>query len=203
MDFAGLDIEILDEVLSAVVEHVFVVDRPGKIVYANLPLAQAWLVDRAELIGRTFADVASPAESVWEFDRMREEVFRSGAQANSVMSVAYRVIGRREMALRLSPIFEPATLAVRLVFGVAMDITPAAPTISVRGHAEPDHAVELSSRRREVLTLVAQGQSNKEIAAALHISVRTVESHRRAIAAQLQLATRADFFRYAKDAGYL
>ena len=43
------------------------------------------------------------------------------------------------------------------------------------------HVCELTNREREVLTEIALGHTNKEIAARLDLSVRTVESHRSSI----------------------
>jgi len=55
----------------------------------------------------------------------------------------------------------------------------------------------LTPRQREVLQLVAEGRSRKEIASILDISVKTVEFHKATIARELNLRTVADFTRYA------
>ena len=55
----------------------------------------------------------------------------------------------------------------------------------------------LSNREREVFPLVALGYTNKEIAARLYISTKTVEAHKANIVRKLQLSTRADLVRYA------
>jgi DNA-binding NarL/FixJ family response regulator len=59
----------------------------------------------------------------------------------------------------------------------------------------------LTARQREVLQLVAEGKSMKEIADMLHISVRTVEFHKSNIVQQLGLRTTAELTRYALDHG--
>jgi DNA-binding NarL/FixJ family response regulator len=56
----------------------------------------------------------------------------------------------------------------------------------------------LSDREREVLSLLALGHTNQEIAEKLHISVRTAESHRAHIMQKLRLSTRADLVHYAR-----
>jgi two-component system, NarL family, response regulator NreC len=61
----------------------------------------------------------------------------------------------------------------------------------------------LSDREREVLSLLALGHTNHEIADKLVVSVRTVESHRSHILSKLRLATRAELVRYALDNGLL
>jgi DNA-binding NarL/FixJ family response regulator len=55
----------------------------------------------------------------------------------------------------------------------------------------------LSSREREVLQLIAEGKNTKEIAYALDISSKTVETHRRQIMHKLKLSNVADLTRYA------
>lgn len=55
----------------------------------------------------------------------------------------------------------------------------------------------LTQREREVLQLVAEGRSNKEIATALSIGVKTVETHRANVMTKLELHTVADLVRYA------
>ena len=67
-----------------------------------------------------------------------------------------------------------------------------------RAEADP-----LSDREREVLTLLARGYTNQEIAKQLFISVRTAETHRAHIMQKLHLASRAELVRYALAEGML
>ena len=69
-----------------------------------------------------------------------------------------------------------------------------------RRRAEED---PLSEREREVLTLLAHGYTNQEIAKQLFISVRTAETHRAHIMQKLRLSSRAELVRYALDNGLL
>jgi two-component system response regulator NreC len=59
----------------------------------------------------------------------------------------------------------------------------------------------LSDREREVLTLLALGHTNHEIAKQLFISVRTAEAHRAHIMKKLSLQSRAELVRYALAKG--
>ena len=56
---------------------------------------------------------------------------------------------------------------------------------------------------RQELGLLAIGYTNREAAGELHISVRTVETHRAAILAKLGVRTRAELVRYARASGML
>jgi two-component system, NarL family, response regulator NreC len=57
----------------------------------------------------------------------------------------------------------------------------------------------LTEREAEVLRLIALGHTNAEIAAALTLSVRTVESHRKHIQQKLGVTTRPELVRYALE----
>ena len=60
----------------------------------------------------------------------------------------------------------------------------------------------LTNREREVLSLIAGGKSNKEIADILYISVHTVERHRANLTEKLNLKRTADLVKYAIEKGY-
>lgn len=62
---------------------------------------------------------------------------------------------------------------------------------------------KLSEREREVLKLIAEGYTNKEIADMIFLSVKTVETHKAHIMDKLELRSRAELVRYALDNGLL
>jgi DNA-binding NarL/FixJ family response regulator len=64
-------------------------------------------------------------------------------------------------------------------------------------------SVHLTSREREVLQRVAEGEANKEVAADLGISIKTVEKHRQSVMRKLDLHDTADLTRYAISAGII
>ena len=72
-----------------------------------------------------------------------------------------------------------------------------------RSTPEPDHWPRVTSRETEVLRLTALGRSNKEIAQALGISVKTVEVHKTNATKKLNLHSRIDIVRYAVLQGWL
>ena len=53
--------------------------------------------------------------------------------------------------------------------------------------AEPGEGRKLSTKEREVLQLLAEGRSAKEIGQLLHVSSRTIDSHRQRIMAKLEV----------------
>lgn len=68
---------------------------------------------------------------------------------------------------------------------------------------EVSQQAELSEREVEVIRLIAWGRSNKEIAAHLGISVKTVEYHKSRAMEKLSLHSRTDIVRYAVQQGWL
>ena len=67
----------------------------------------------------------------------------------------------------------------------------------VRGPGEGPSAMDLTNREREVLILIADGLSNKEIASRLNVGVRTVETHRERIMRKLNIHSVAGLTRFA------
>ncbi len=66
---------------------------------------------------------------------------------------------------------------------------------------ETGDPVELSAREQEILGLVAQGMTDKEICGALSLSIHTVKTHLRNILAKMQVSGRKEAARLAKDKG--
>lgn len=71
-----------------------------------------------------------------------------------------------------------------------------------RGSADRGPAM-LTPREREIVTMVAYGHTNKEIAGALGITVKTVETHKTNVMQKLELTSRAELVRFALNQGWL
>jgi DNA-binding NarL/FixJ family response regulator len=72
-----------------------------------------------------------------------------------------------------------------------------------QGRSDVLGAVRMTQREREVISLIAKGLSNKEIASRLHIATHTVKSHVRNIMEKLTLHTRLQIAAYARRDGAL
>jgi DNA-binding NarL/FixJ family response regulator len=73
----------------------------------------------------------------------------------------------------------------------------------VGGAPEPPPIEPLTPRQREVLQLIAEGRTNKEIADVLQISVKTVETHRMQLMQRLGIHDLAGLVRYAVRSGLI
>lgn len=71
------------------------------------------------------------------------------------------------------------------------------------GAGEDDAYVSLTDREKQVLKLVAEGKSNKEVAEILEISTKTAMSHREHVMEKLGLHSRTDLIRFALKRGVI
>ncbi len=69
--------------------------------------------------------------------------------------------------------------------------------------AEADGYKQLSQREREVLRLIAQGYTNKQVADKFFLSIKTVESYKARVMEKLDLHSRVELVRYALEQGLL
>jgi DNA-binding NarL/FixJ family response regulator len=80
-------------------------------------------------------------------------------------------------------------------------VTPAVVQAALRGTPRPPDP--LTSREREILQRIAEGQTTKEIAASLALSVKTAESHRINLMRKLDIHETATLVRYAIRRGLI
>ena len=124
------------------------------------------------------------------------------------------------MTMEENPVFAQRAFAAGAIGFVAKDLAdgefPQAVRAAARGeeYVSPRMAARLdalhtltedmpSAREVEVLRLIALGHTSVEIARKLHLSPRTVETHRSRIHGKLGLTTRAELVRYALGRGLL
>ena len=108
------------------------------------------------------------------------------ARDSDVAELARAVIAASRRELVLPP--ELAAEALRALAGGGIDKTSRPPA--------------LTEREQEVLGLLAQGLTNKDIAQALVLSVRTVEAHLRNIYGKLEVGSRTEAVLWAVQRGY-
>jgi len=127
-----------------------------------------------------------------EDESLLREAIRSGASGyilkqavEAELISAIRAVGRGD--LYIHPAMTRALLK---------DVSPL--LVPEENPTEP-----LSPRELEVLRLVAQGHTNRQVAEMLHLSVRTVESHRANLMNKLGLSSPAQLVRYAIEHGLL
>jgi DNA-binding NarL/FixJ family response regulator len=75
--------------------------------------------------------------------------------------------------------------------------------VKARRLTSSPQGLDLTSRQRQILQMIAEGKQNKEIAAVLHVSVRTVEFHRSRLMSRLGARTAAELSRFALNEGLI
>jgi len=99
--------------------------------------------------------------------------------------------------------FEELVRAIRMVINEKVYVGPGIAGTVVKGYIQKalktDSSVfsVLSDRQREVLQLLSEGQSAKEIAYQLDVSVKTIETHRNAVMKKLDIHSIAELTKYA------
>jgi len=126
--------------------------------------------------------------SVSDSDHFLLEAVRSGAQGYLLKSVAPQALLATLRGVVRGEASFPRALAARLLDEISRD--------SRRGPAPPAPG-QLTPREEDVLGLVAQGKSNKEIAAALGIAENTVKNHLKNILEKLHLENRVQAATFA------
>jgi DNA-binding NarL/FixJ family response regulator len=102
-------------------------------------------------------------------------------------------------------VVEHLVSAIQVVSGGGLFLDPALAE-STRSHPPPDAkvlAVDLTAREIEVGSMAALGHSNAEIAAALQVAIKTVETHKTRLMTKLGLRSRAQLVRYALYRGWI
>ena len=127
--------------------------------------------------------------SMHDSEELIREVFAAGARGYVLKSdVALYLIDAVKSLARHKPFFTPR-ISEAILNSLVSTGTP--------GQVEPARPGPLSAREREILQLLAENKSNKDIAKALGISVRTVETHRRSVMQKLDANSIVELVHYA------
>ncbi|HTZ84524.1 MAG TPA: response regulator transcription factor [Candidatus Acidoferrales bacterium] len=126
-------------------------------------------------------------------DNVVREVLRAGARGFLLKSDAGRDLVAAVEALQLQRTFFTTKVSQMVLNGFLDRNNPGT-------EGEPDlkpSSETLTSREREVIQLLAEGKTSKEVAVALNLSVKTAETHRTNLMRKLDLHSVADLTRYA------
>jgi len=102
--------------------------------------------------------------------------------------------------------FEEVVRAVREVVAGRTYLSPGVVGVVVEDYVshvrkQPSEASPLTDREREVVQLLAEGESTKRIAARLNVSVKTIETHRKHVMEKLDIHSVAELTKYAVREG--
>jgi DNA-binding NarL/FixJ family response regulator len=123
--------------------------------------------------------------TMWEDPALAAEAFRCGASAFLLKTCA------------VSELLEAVQFALQQKSYVTPLIASGMIESLTHPSREADHDPHLTARQREVLRLLAEGKSMKQVAAALNLTVRTVAFHKYRMMQMLNIKTSAELVRFA------
>ena len=143
-------------------------------------------------LARTFSSVSIIALSTQDGEQYAAEAFRAGAVGYLPKSAAGSELVLAVDALRRGEKYLPPKFSRKVFFEQLEAVSQ-----------KPNEITELTPRQHQVLKLIAEGHSTREIARALEISVKTAESHRSQLMERLNIHDVASLVRYAIRMGFV
>jgi len=183
------------EVVGAVSDGRALLESAAKlrpdIIVLDIAMPQLNGLEAARQIKHSMPSVKLIFMTMNEDPYLVAEAFRAGASGYLLKQAA---------ALEL-------VAAIAQVLKGGSYVTPSAEkgltAISLRDPKSRESAPEPTPRQREVIQLLAEGHSMKEVASALNITRRTVAAHKYAVMDLLQLRTNAELVQYAIKRGII
>ena len=160
----------------------------------NMPVCDG--LEATQRIKKTLPDVTIVMLTIIENNEKVFEAIRYGAQGYLPKS-----INSKEMIASVRGAVRGEAAITRTLGGRMLEEFRRVSKLAV--DIPEKNSVSLTMREQEVLNLVAQGKSNKEIAQSLNVSIHTVKSHMRKILAKLHLEKRQEAVLYAKREGLI
>jgi DNA-binding NarL/FixJ family response regulator len=157
--------------------------KPDVVVMdMSMPLLNG--LDAARQIKRKLHDVKVVFVTMNEDSDLAAEAFRSGASGYLLKRSA-----AAELSTAIREVVQGRSYLTPLITDALID--------TLLHPEEPRPGRELTPRQREVLQLIVEGRSMKEVASILSVTPRTVAYHKYTMMAQLKLKTTAELVQYA------
>jgi two-component system response regulator NreC len=136
-------------------------------------------------------DIKIVALSMHSDRRFVTEILKAGASAYVLKQSAFKDLEKAIKTVMVNRTFLSADILETVVDDYVSQLTK----------SEYEAYKQLSDRERQVLQLIAEGNSTKEIAYKLHVSVKTIESHRQNIMTKLRIHNLAGLTKFAVREG--
>ena len=192
---AEKDMEIVGEVGSGAAAIAAVEELKPDVVIMDVAMPGMSGIEATQQIKKAYPDTAVLALTMYEDEQYFFEMLNAGASGYIPKRAAPDDLVSAIRAVSQGNVFLHSTLAKFLVKEMV--------THSVSTDVESGVAEELTPREQEVLTYIAEGYTNREIAEALVISVKTVDRHLENIMQKLNLHSRVELVKYAIEKGLI
>jgi DNA-binding NarL/FixJ family response regulator len=162
-------------------------DLSPDVVIMDISMPDLNGIDATRKITSDHPDIKVLALSMHTDKQFISEIFKAGASGYLIKDSAFDELAEAIRIVREGKTYINPKIAGLLVESlVTQSSPPRQKAFSL-----------LTEREREVLQLIAEGNSTKQIASDLHVSTKTVESHRRQVMGKLQIRNVAELTKYA------
>lgn len=175
--------EVVAEVADGKRAFEVAFEKRPDVVILDFSLPSMTGVEAARLIKMSLPETEVLIFTVHESGVLAQEAFRAGARAYLVKSDENKLLLTAVEALMAHRSFDSGRFSVQ-------------PRRSKLDGVGEEHR-KLSPREQLVVTLVAEGHSNKEISSLLNLSIKTTEAHRATAMQKLKISSVAGLVRYA------
>ena len=186
-----LNLEVVGEAEDGVAAVKMVKDLKPDVVIMDVTMPNLNGVEATRLIRRDHPQVKIVALSMHPEKHIVKEILEAGASAYVLKSYLFDEISRALEAISTDQRY----LSPRITDVVVEDYVRRSDTEKAEGRQR------LTARDRQIIQMLAEGKSVKQIALALHISPKTADATRRKIMQKLGVASIADLVKYAVREG--
>ena len=190
------DFEVIGEASDGLEAYIKASELLPDLILMDIKMPVCDGLEATQRIKTEFPEITIVILTVSEDDEKVFEAIRNGAQGYLLKSISSNVM---LSSLRGAVLGEAAI--TRVLGGRMLEEFRRVSQQSVG--VSTVKIVSLTMREQEVLKLVAEGETNKEIAKSLNVSIHTVKSHMRKILAKLHLKKRQEAVQYAKQEGLI
>lgn len=184
------------EVVAEAVDGRDAVEKASKlkpdVVVIDIAMPSLNGLEAVRQIVKAVANTKVLVLTMYDSDPLIQQVLQAGARGYLLKSDAGRDLVSAIDALRRNKTFFTPKVSQMVLEGY-LDKSPREKTES---ESEPE-SLRLTSRQREIVQLLAEGKSSKEVAAVLGLSVKTAETHRANIMRKLDCHSVTELVRYA------
>jgi DNA-binding NarL/FixJ family response regulator len=181
------DIEVVAEAEDGRTAVRLAAEMAPDVIIMDITMPNLNGVEAAKQILDKSPDIKIIALSIHSDAMFVTEMLKSGAAGYLLKDCAFE-----ELVRAIRTVLDKKTYLSPSISGVVVD-----DYIHRITKTDFEGAEAISDREREVLQLMAEGNSTKQIAQKLHISIKTVETHRRQIMNKLDIHTIAELTKYA------
>jgi DNA-binding NarL/FixJ family response regulator len=181
--------EVVGEARTGREAVALVEELKPEIVIMDISMPDLNGLEAVRRIHKAFPKVGILIMTLHFSDQLLTDIVEAGARGYLMKSDADRDLISAVEALTTKRTFFTAAAADLLLNGFSKEHTVPEPQVHLRNR--------LTSREREIVQLLAEGKSSKEVAVVLGISVKTAETHRANIMRKLEIHSVSEVVRYA------